>query len=328
LDEAVPFFSTYHYTVYVPQASALQQAYEDGLPQLDDILAEVEAGNYGRAASMIRLVNKFARYHFQDNSVMVDKLPFSVVSANVKYDSIRYETAAIDDQTGRFYDLLIKSGNGTITVKDGLSNIASVKNEAGKEGKTWNVLTRDLLLTGDPTMGNPDIATSSFAVVHSIDKVLYNKGMFGYDGKFRRFAKDGEIVDKINIAVPTNYIEANDSIVYAEKEYTIGQANAFMMNTADGEIYQKTGYLMKDLATAESKFVKEDYILLGDTAKILITDTGFLIDTLGTGENKIRFLWTNLQPLSVDTLGNVSPDSLVTVLPDGTFVNEKGVEIK
>ena len=329
LDEAVPFFSTYHYTVYVPQASALQQAYEDGLPQLDDILAEVEAGNYGRAASMIRLVNKFARYHFQDNSVMVDKLPFSVVSANVKYDSIRYETAAIDDQTGRFYDLLIKSDNGTITVKDGLSNIASVKNEAGKEGKTWNVLTRDLLLTGDPTMGNPDIATSSFAVVHSIDKVLYNKGMFGYDGKFRRFAKDGEIVDKINIAVPTNYIEANDSIVYAEKEYTIGQAKAFMMNTADGEIYQKTGYLMKELAEAESsKFVKEDYILLGDTAKILITDTGFLIDTLGTGENKIRFLWTNLQPLSVDTLGNVSPDSIVTVLPDGTFVNEKGVEIK
>ena len=177
-------------------------------------------------------------------------------------------------------------------------------------------------------MGNPDIATSSFAVVHSIDKVLYNRGMFGYDGKFRRFAKDGEIVDKINIAVPTNYIEANDSIVYAEKEYTIGQAKAFMMNTADGEIYQKTGYLMKDLATAESKFVKEDYILLGDTAKILITDTGFLIDTLGTGENKIRFLWTNLQPLSVDTLGNVSPDSIVTVLPDGTFVNEKGVEIK
>jgi hypothetical protein len=74
--------------------------------------------------------------------------------------------------------------------------------------------------------------------------------------------------------------------------------------------------------------VKEDYILLGDTAKILITDTGFLIDTLGTGENKIRFLRTNLQPLSVDTLGNVTPDSLVTVLPDGTFVNEKGVEIK
>ncbi len=332
-DEAVPFFSTYHYTVYVPKAAELQKAFEEGLPQLNDILAEVEAGNYGRAASMIRLLNKFARYHFQDNSVMVDKLPFSIVSAGVPYDSVRYETAAIDDQTGRFFDLLVKSNGGTITVKDNLNRTASVVNTPGQEGKTWNVLTRDLLLTGDPTQGAPNIATSSFAVVHQIDKVLYNSGLFGYDGKFRRFAKDGEVVDKINIAVPTGYDQANDSVIYGNKEYTIGQGKAFLMNTTDGEVYQKTCYLMKDLTGADSKFVKEDYILLGDTAKIHMTDTGFLIDTLGTGDNKIRFLWTDLTPLAVDSANCViSPDSIVTVIPTDEggykFVDKYGKEIK
>ena len=329
-DEAVPFFSTYHYTVYVPTASELKKEYDRGLPQLDDILAEVEAGNYGRAASMIRLVNKFARYHFQDNSVMVDKNPFSIISAGVTYDSVRYETAAIDDQTGRFFDLLIRSANGTITVKDNLNRVANVVNTQGEEGKTWNVLARDLLLTGDPTLGTSNIATSSFAVIHQIDKVLYNSGVFGYDGNYRRFAKDGEVVDYITIPVPTGYDEAKDSVIYNNENYFIGQGKAFMMPTADGEVYQKTGYLMKEITNSDSKFVKEDYVLLGDTAKILITDAGFLIDTLGTHKDyKIRFLGADLKPLAVDSAFVVcNPDSIVTVLPDGTFVDEKGKVIK
>jgi hypothetical protein len=333
-DNAVPFLSTYHYTVYVPQASALQAAYEEGLPTYDDIVAEISKGNRGRAASMMRLLNKFVRYHFQDNAVLVDKLPFQVKVGKDVLDSIRYETATIDESTGRFADLLIRSAGGTITVTDDMKRVASVMNEAGKEHETWNILTRDLLFSGaDPAdaSGKPaTIETSSFAVIHQINNVLYNRSLFGYDGNFRRFAPDGEIVNEWNnVSVPVSYNEADSTTTYEAKTYTIGEGK---YRTADRK---KTGYLLKKAGTP-SKFHQEEYVPkwseIADTVdnKILITQDGFLIDTLGTDKNNpIRFLRADFTPLEInDSTGTVDPDSIVTVLPDGIFVDYKGREIK
>ena len=333
-DQAVPFLSTYHYTVYVPLASELQKAYDLGLPTGADIQAEIDAENYGRAASMVRLLNKFVRYHFQDNAVMVDVLPFQAqVSDSVVSDTARYETAIINDKTGRFFDLFIKSENGTITVKDDCNNVAKVMNEKGKEGITWNILARDILFKADinkPNVKRSDIETSSFAVIHQIDKALYNSNVLGYDNRFLRFAKGGEPVEKMDIAVPVSYDEANDVTVYENAEYLVGKAKNFLVDTDHGRVHMGTGYLMKKLENGGNKFEQEDYVLLGDTAKILITDAGYLVglDTLASGAVNIRYLWTDLKPLSTNAQGTVHPDSIVTVLPNGTFVDAKGKVIK
>lgn len=305
-DYAVPFFSTYHYSVYVPTNDAIQAAYNLGLPTWEQVEAELAEGNVGRVASALRLINKFVRYHFQDNAVYVDNMPFSVLSAGVKYDTVRYETAAIDDATGRFFETIIKTrpnpttGKATISVKDNMGNIAYVMNEDGKEGDTWNVLARDLLLKGASPDKATGISTSSFAVIHQIDKALYNSGVIGYDGRFRRFATDGELVEEIEVG--------------AEKtKYLIGYRNSMLFETAEGEVYQKTGYIMK--AKNESEWTpmsREDYVFRADTAKILITEDGYLINEEGNFIN-----WDGVA-LGLDSLGNVMfPDSIVTVSPEG-----------
>ena len=305
-DYAVPFFSTYHYSVYVPTNEAIDAAYALGLPTWEQVEAELAEGNHGRVASALRLINKFVRYHFQDNAVYVDNMPFSVLSAGVKYDTVRYETAAIDDATGRFFETVIKTrpnpatGKATISVKDNMGNIAYVMNEDGKEGQTWNILSRDLLLKGKSAAAATGISTSSFAVIHQIDKALYNTGVIGYDGRFRRFATDGELVDEIEVG--------------AEKtKYLIGYRNSMLFETAEGEVYQKTGYIMKKKPESEwTPMSREEYVFRADTAKILITEDGFLINEEGNFIN-----WDGVA-LGLDTLGNVMfPDSIVTVGPDG-----------
>ena len=334
-DRAVSFLSTFHYSVYVPQESELQKAIELGLPTKEDIEAEINAENYGRAASMVRLLNKFLRYHFQDNAVMVDALPFKYqVSDSVVSDTARFETAIVNDKTGRFFDLLVKSDDGTITITDDLSNVAKVMNEPGKEGKTWNVLARDIQFSADVTKPNltskPSIETSAFAVIHLIDKVLYNSNVIGYDGRFNRYGKDGELVDKAQIAVPVSYDAAKDVVAYENAEYLLGKAKSFLVESDKGRRYMSTGYLMKPINNSTDRYEREEYILHGDTAKILITDAGHLIglDTLASGVIQPRYLWANMKPLSFDAQGTVYPDSIVTVLPDGTFVDGKGKVIK
>lgn len=306
LDYAVPFFSTYHYSVYVPTNASIEAAYALGLPTWEQVEAELAEGNVGRVASALRLINKFVRYHFQDNAVYVDNLPFSVLSAGVKYDAVRYETAAIDDATGRFFETIIKTrpnpttGKATISVKDNMGNIAYVMNEDGKEGETWNVLARDLLVKGSSAQKASGISTSSFAVIHQIDKALYNSGVIGYDGRFRRYATDGELVDEIEVGAD-------------KQKYLIGYRNSMLFETAQGEVYQKTGYIMKKKPESEwTAMSREDYVYRADTAKILITEDGFLINEEGNFIN-----WDGVA-LGLDTLGNVMfPDSIVTVGPDG-----------
>ena len=296
----VPFFSTYHYTVYVPTDAAIEGAYKLGLPTREDVELEIAAGNLGRAASLIRLINKFARYHFQDNAVYVDKLPFSVTSAGVKYDTVRYETAAIDDATGRFFETIIKTNAGeygpTITITDNRGRVAKILNKEGEEGKTWNILARDLYLKGTDPANASQITTSSFAVIHQIDSALYNSGVLGYDGKFRRFADDGELVDQIQVG--------NDT-------YLIGYRNSLIFDTAEGEVYKKTGYIMKPSAN-KTKLSQEEYVFRADTAKILITEDAYLINEDG------KFINWEGNPLGVDSLGHVMfPDSIVKVSKDG-----------
>ena len=313
-DLIVPFFSTYHYSVYVPKNDALRAAYFKGLPTREDIDAEIAAGNIGRATSMVRLLNKFTRYHFQDNAVYVDKKPFSVVSAGVKYDSVRYETAAINDETGRFFETLIKTkigkwGTPTITITDELGSIRYVENIPSAEGETWNVLSRDLLLKGSSPSNATGISTSSFAVIHQIDSFLCNSAVIGYDGRFCRYAEDGELVDTFQLYNPVDLLYP-----YFET-YIFGYRNSFIFETSEGEQIKRAGYLMKEKPENEwTTYSREEYVYRADTAKILITEDAYLINEEG------KFIHWDGRPLAVDTLGNViGPDSIVKVYTNGLY---------
>ena len=140
---------------------------------------------------------------------------------------------------------------------------------------------------------------------------------------------DGEVVNVWNnVSVPVSYNEADSTTTYEATNYIIGEGK---YRTADKK---KTAYLLKTMANP-TKVAKEEYVTKWSAVdsidtKILITQDGFLVDTLGTDKkNPIRFLRADFTPLEInDSTGTVDPDSIVTVLPNGKFVDYKGREIK
>lgn len=299
-DYAVPFFSTYHYTVYIPTNEAMQEIYDLGMPTWEQLLAELQTSDEGdgeegtadpnkdktgKVASYIRAINKFARYHFQDNAVYVDKQDFSMVTGNETSSEARFETAAINDKTGRFFETVVSTGNGsngkrTIVVRDDMGRTATVLNTDGEEGVTWNIMSRDLLLNckqGSRGINNSEfgiaIETSSFAVIHQVDKVLLNSGLFGYDGKFCRYANNGELVDTMRVSGRNNgYINLDQNY------YLVGSVRDIVVEDAEGnDTYKRVAYLMKPIAGSSDIFNMEEYVLDDNNSKILITNDGYRV---------------------------------------------------
>ena len=295
LYEAVPFFSTYHYTVYAPTNEALDLAYNTmGLPTWDELIDELlyredTINRSEKIASYVRLINKFARYHFQDNAVFVDN---NVAVGN-------YETAAIDDATGRFFETVVSSPeNGQMVVTDDMgNNINVLSSVADEEGKTWNVMTRDLLLkctnSNDPRLGER-IETSSFAVIHQVDRVLLNDGVLGYDGKFRRYADNGEYITLMTVdGVPAGSGFAPEK--YGEGKYLV----AHLADELVGDELHSYAYLMQPIEEgATDKLNMEAYVYDAGNNRILINEEGWRVyqkihrDTKGK-ILKIEYLWAD-----------------------------------
>ncbi len=171
LDFNVNYFNSYNYTVFAPDNTAMKKAYDLGLPTWNDIKkvydqyypqfkqakddkteipADVQAAR-DQVLAMIYAVNKFVRYHFQDNSVFVDKV----------IETGEYPTAS-SDTLGIREKLVIGGGNGAMTVTDRNGQTIDVNTTF------CNQLTRDYVI--DKT--NHRISTSSFAVVHQISTPL------------------------------------------------------------------------------------------------------------------------------------------------------------
>lgn len=216
-NKVVTMFDTYHYTVYVPTEQALEKAYTQGLKTWDELaeeckeikeLAEDDPTRTERIAQLkadANLIPKFVRYHFQDNSVFVDNprhvLTYYSDGVAVKEDfTVRYETAALNESTYRFCNVVVQTGveKNTIAVRgdfgedDDLSlndckNVCYVINtDPNQENKTYNVMTRDILFNSKDNT----ISTSSYAVVHLIDNFLVYGGEGGiYDAESERFIK-------------------------------------------------------------------------------------------------------------------------------------------
>ena len=229
-DFNVPFFSTYHYTVYIPDNQAMEDAYTAGLPRPDfwkEIVTDTTV-SAEKIAAELRQVNKFLRYHFQDNSVFVDTKPFSIVEAGTTLYTVNYETASLNENTGRFYNLTLKTENGTLTVTDQMGNIHEVQNDAKTEGSLYNIMARDLTYNSNDPKKASNIETSSFATIHLISGVLLNDGVGYKDNKgnfkYYTYTKDGKLSAKSLAALKTRRIATSYSTgwrtgAYASSSY-------------------------------------------------------------------------------------------------------------
>lgn len=168
LTDNINYFNTYNYTVYVPDNTAMAAAYDRGLPRWDDVYAiysqwaDAENSDERQAArdkalAMIEEINSFIRYHFQDNSVYVDR-----VIEGGEFATANSDTLGIREK------LNVSGGNGTLTVTDKRGNSINI---SATGSKMANKMTRDYVFNAIATRAS-SISASSFAVVHQISSPL------------------------------------------------------------------------------------------------------------------------------------------------------------
>lgn len=80
-DWNVDFFSSFHYTLYAPNNTAMDKAYAAGLPTWDAIETAaknaITADDRTLLSAQIAKLVRFLKYHFQDNSVFIKGKPLS-----------------------------------------------------------------------------------------------------------------------------------------------------------------------------------------------------------------------------------------------------------
>ena len=156
LDYNVEFFNTFNYTIYVPTNEKILAAIASGLPTWD--LIKQQTDEVIKTQMTDKLV-RFLRYHFQDNSVYIDG----------SSKTAKYETAVLDAVTGRFLTInTVRTANDLVltTAKGGTARVLKDKN-------LYNIMARDYKFNKADPKDATQIETSSFAVIHQIDNVLY-----------------------------------------------------------------------------------------------------------------------------------------------------------
>lgn len=310
--KTVPFFNTYHYTVYIPSNESVKEMYSRGLPTWESV-ADISTKQPLKAAAAMRLLNKFVRYHFQDNSVYVDNVPFSIPApGGGTYSEANFSTSVINDKTGRFYETIVKNSddNSTIIVKDHITPYENTNDWAkvvktGEEGKTWNVMCRDFIYNVTAKLPS-SISTSSFAVLQPIDKVLLNDGLFGYDGRFRRYSEDGALVDTMTVAGIDGSVVVGDKSPYLVANHS----NVKMTDLSGVERIMRVAYLMAPISEGDASWdssLTREVLVLDGTEKLLINDEGMLVK-FDKNEDDITvcdYVVVDGNRLKVDNAGNV-----------------------
>lgn len=184
VDFNVKFFNTFNYTVYVPTNDAINQAILDGIIKPWDTQGAIVGINSmtdaTEKATAISNLERFVRYHFQDNSVFVDKFDSTSVyqSATIKKDDALTHFGTFKN---KYYKIGVTRTYGDITLTTETNMVAHVVKTNGM----YNIMTRDFVFSNKPSsFKNIDgtgigsdfssslIYTSSTAVIHQIDKVL------------------------------------------------------------------------------------------------------------------------------------------------------------
>ena len=180
LDYNVKMFNTYNYTLFAPDNTAMQQAYNDGLPRWADIvtlfekypeeehdITAEEQNDMDLAKQMITNIRDFIRYHFVTNSVYADN----------SIEQGRYQSLSAD-ATGVAKEMRIAGGNGKLTITDLKGQTVDVSANDGQ--RIVNKMTRDYWFNRDKASATA-IETSSFCAVHQISKPLYNNKSGRFD---------------------------------------------------------------------------------------------------------------------------------------------------
>ena len=152
----ISLFNTFHYTVYVPTNESIQELQDAGkLPTWEQIDALAD----GTAKDSLKsVVSMFIKYHIQDNALYIGA---GTTTGN-------FETALINSVSQRFYKLNVKADNNGIVVTDMAGNVRHVTDNP----ELRNLMAREYQYNNTDVAKATLIETSSYAVVHQIDKPL------------------------------------------------------------------------------------------------------------------------------------------------------------
>jgi uncharacterized surface protein with fasciclin (FAS1) repeats len=181
IDFNIKFFNTFHYTVYVPTNDAVQQAIGEGL--IMDWTAINAISDPGVQAEEIRKLERFLRYHFQDNSVYLggDAIDGVYQTATIKEDD---ELTRFNTFRNKYYKLGLSGSGSDLSLTTELTGQLWTANVV-TGGGLYNIMTRDYIFSNNPQsyqeidgsgtgldFSTSSITTSSTAVIHQIDNVL------------------------------------------------------------------------------------------------------------------------------------------------------------
>ena len=184
IDFNVKFFNTFNYTVYVPTNEAINNAIQAGIIKPWDSQGEIVGINSltdaTEKATAISNLERFIRYHFQDNSIFVDNQTFSsqYQSATMKLDN---NVTHFGTFKNKYYKIGVEGTPGNLT----LTTEKNQKVQVDTNNGLYNIMTRDFVFSNTPSsFKNIDgsgtgtefslsqIYTSSTAVIHQINNVL------------------------------------------------------------------------------------------------------------------------------------------------------------
>ncbi len=181
IDYSIKFFNTFHYTVYVPTNEAIQKALQDGL--IKDWNTINEISDPAVMKSEIKKLERFLRYHFQDNAVYIGGEPVNELyqTATIKTDD---KVSRFNTFTNKYYKLNVTGSGNDLSLTTELPDTEWTARVI-TDNDLYNIMTRDYIFSNNPPVyreidgsgtgidfSSSTITTSSTAVIHQIDNVL------------------------------------------------------------------------------------------------------------------------------------------------------------
>jgi hypothetical protein len=108
-------------------------------------------------------INEFLRYHIQDNAIYLD-MDYGTGTGDTF--TRKYETAIMNESSGKFYTITADVTPTSITLTDAVGNTRHVLTD---NDALYNLSAREYQIKSS------SIQTSAFAVVHLIDGPLFFK---------------------------------------------------------------------------------------------------------------------------------------------------------
>lgn len=159
----IPFFNSYHYTVYVPQNSSLAD-----FPTWDDVEKEMNPDK--RAADSTKIMNMLL-LHIQDGSLFIG----SKDKARDGYETSLPDPNIKNEKDKKFVKIYaeLKGNNLNVSRKENPApNDPQLCHVLTENPKHYNLMAREYVVMGGSKENAQELFTTSTAVVHLIDKPI------------------------------------------------------------------------------------------------------------------------------------------------------------